>query len=136
MHESRQHHQLVIKGASYIQSQHPGALDVQIDDYGDLGASKVLYYLQYEPDIIGQSNDYLIIGEAKTEKDILTSHSKKQYKSYLQYKDKSERDVYFYLFVPWQVKATAHNFLKNFCKKECLSETQWLVVSEVELLDY
>ena len=136
MKESRQHHALVEKGAGYIKSQHLEIVDIQIDEYSDLGESKVLYYLQYEPDIVGQGAECVIIGEAKTENDVLSGHSKRQYECYLQYSDLYGRPVYFYLFVPWKVKASANNYLKNLCKKKSISDVRWAVISEVELVDF
>ncbi len=136
MRESVEHHNLVCKGARYISSRHADVLSVYIDDYSSLGQPKPLYYLQYEPDIIAEGSEFLIIGEAKTETDVLTAHSKRQYDSYLKYQDRNERDAYFYLFVPWKIQASAHNYLKNRCKSLGLNSAKWVVVSEIELIDF
>lgn len=135
MRESSEHRHLIDKGCKYICSKHPESTSVRIDEYAPLGTPKALYYLDHEPDIVVEGSDYLVIGEAKTSKDILTAHSKRQYDDYLKSGTYEKKEVYFYLFVPWDAYAGACNYLNKRCKTPGLNTVHCAVVSEVEMID-
>lgn len=71
----------------------------------------------YRPDVYYQYQNKLIIGEAKTSKDITRIHSKLQYESYLKECFLFEGEAMFIVAVPWTEHATIHNILKKFRQK-------------------
>lgn len=133
MFESREHHELVLKGKEYISRSFPELSYLYHDDYSPLGAAFVLDGLVHQPDIIGFGENLFIIGEAKTEKDTLTKHSKKQYDEYLLRCNADPRLSYLFVFVTWKMKAAMSDLLRIRSRQLCADSVNWHVISEVEL---
>lgn len=82
----------------------------------------------YRPDVYYQYQNKLIIGEAKTRKDVTRIHSKLQYESYLKECFLFEGDAMFIVAVPWTEHAIIHNILKKLRQK-------YLGTYEVRIID-
>lgn len=67
----------------------------------------------YVPEL---SNDFLIIGEAKTSKDVENKHTEDQIKSFLRRCSEASK-AYFVMAVPWHMTRLAISIIKH-CKKE------------------
>ena len=133
MFESKEHHELVLQGEQYIRETTAESINLYRDDYAPLGSTPPLEGLIHQPDLIGFNDELLIIGEAKTEKDALTKHSKKQYEEYLLRCDEDPRKGYLYVFSSWKVKAAVADHLRIRSKQLSTSSVSWYVISEVEL---
>jgi len=71
----------------------------------------------YRPDVYYSHNDLLMIGEAKTSKDLERKHSISQYKSFMNTCAQFTGKKYFFLFVPWNEFISAKNLLKRLQKQ-------------------
>lgn len=90
-----------------------------------------LVFNQYRPDIFIQKQGLMIIGEAKTEKDLECSHSKKQFESYIRTCELHEGTTYVIVSVPCFVESSARNMLRQICRKIGACKTQILVISKL-----
>ena len=86
----------------------------------------------YRPDLFFCFNKILIIGEAKTSKDVDKPHSQAQYLSYLKKCNIFEGKAYLLLAVPWTEKVAAINLLTHIKKRaqvscilEVLDNVRW-----------
>ena len=71
----------------------------------------------YRPDVYYEYNGMMIIGEAKTSKDIYRVHSKQQYESYIKKCSCYTGSAVFVVAVHWSDKAAMHNLLRKISKK-------------------
>ena len=111
MTESLIHRHLVGRIVDYIQCQYSEGF-LFIDD----GMSDPPFSIGegYRPDVLYQTDELIIIGEAKTEWDLETNHSRMQLRSYFEYSLYSNLPVVILLAVPWVCKASANNMMMNF----------------------
>ncbi len=81
---------------------------------GLLGCDKPPRIDGFVPDVyaVDAPTSIVILGEAKTEPDLLTDHSRRQLEAFLRYLGHQERSV-FLLAVPWQASATARNLMSK-----------------------
>lgn len=82
----------------------------------------------YRPDVYYLYQNRLIIGEAKTSKDVTRIHSKLQYESYIKECLLFGGEALFIVAVPWTEHATIHNILKKLRQK-------YLGTYEVRIID-
>jgi hypothetical protein len=68
----------------------------------------------YRPDMYYCFNRLLIIGEAKTGKDVSRQHSRNQYEAYIKECLCFQGRAYLFLAVPWLEEAEANNILRSF----------------------
>ena len=71
----------------------------------------------YRPDVYYQYEDFLLIGEAKTSKDVEKRHSREQYETYVKECASFHGQAFLFLAVPWAEHATAHNILWKLKKR-------------------
>ena len=71
----------------------------------------------FRPDIYYHYKNLLIIGEAKTNKDVSRKHSRAQYESYIKECSAFSGEAFMFLAVPWLEEAEAHNILRSIKKK-------------------
>lgn len=134
MFESREHHELVLRGKAYIERTFPELSNVYFDDYAPLGTTVPLQGIKHRPDIIGINDDVLVFGEAKTDNDALSKHSVEQYDEYLIRCSLDQRKCYLLVFVSWRLRAAVRDLLRVRCERLNLSTVNWRVISEIELL--
>ena len=127
MPESIQHHKLVRFLTSQVKEIVPTECWslIQIDSPESLNLTPQTQE-GYRPDVYYRFNGLLIIGEAKTAKDVEMQHSRVQYESYLKECSVFEGQAYFLLAVPLLEKATANNILQRM-KKQILGDYQIIV---------
>jgi hypothetical protein len=111
MAESVIHLRLVATLVAHITTTYSG-LVVFHDLPAMLGAEKPPRIGGYVPDVYATDapTTITVVGEAKTEADLTTDHSRGQLIAFLQYLGARERGV-LVLAVPWGVRATAKNLL-------------------------
>ena len=131
MPESVQHMQLVERIVRYIARVHGPSGDVIVfhDLPGPLGCEKPPRISGFVPDVYATNMPHSItlLGEAKTEDDLETYHSRQQIKAYLAFLSQCHHGK-FILAVPWQLAATAWNLVKA-------SHTHGTRMPEVVILD-
>jgi hypothetical protein len=117
MSESTYHHQLVEQIKKSIEDIVPK------DCWGlicyDSFSSIVLppqFLGGYRPDVYYEFGDLLLIGEAKTSKDVEKRHSREQYETYIKACAAFQGYAMLFLAVPWMEQATAHNILGKIKK--------------------
>ena len=71
----------------------------------------------FRPDVYYQFENTLIIGEAKTSKDVERIHSIEQYESYIKMCSMFQGTAVLVLAVPWTDHATIHNIIYRIKKK-------------------
>lgn len=72
---------------------------------------------KYRPDLYYEFENQLIIGEAKTEKDIRSEHSKEQYISYINYCSKYSGCALLLVAVPWTELGNMNSLLRRILKE-------------------
>lgn len=82
------------------------------------------------PDLYYNHNDLLIIGEAKSSKDVSRLHSTQQYKSYYQEALKFRGRSILLFAVPWFAKGEIKNIIKKY-NKENRAHIETRVICEV-----
>lgn len=75
----------------------------------------------FYPDVFYEYGDKLIIGEAKTSKDVDTRHSNKQYESYIQKCINHKGTVHLVVAVPWPEYIFMKNKFKRYKKQKGFS---------------
>lgn len=118
MSESKQHQNLVRLIITEIENI--VGLENSCFIESDLDDGKPLPQLTAEgfrPDVIFEYNGILIIGEAKTSKDVARMHSLLQYESYIRKCSLFKGNAIFLMAVPWMEYATANNITKRIQKK-------------------
>lgn len=84
------------------------------------------------PDVLYDFDGLLIIGEAKTGKDVDRDHSKKQYASYVKKCKAFTGEAYIIVAVPWTERITATNLLKQICRNENWTSSHLIVLDNVK----
>jgi len=132
--ESTEHRALINQGAAYIRHIYSDLRLLSTDSFAPLGTGRMLPLLQHQPDIVAELMDgRTIIGEAKTDKDILKTHSKEQYKEFISYLSQQCPQGVFMLFCSWRVATSAHDWLRNFLRRHSEIDVTWKVVSDVDI---
>jgi hypothetical protein len=91
--------------------------------------------LDYQPDIVAELLDgRTIIGEAKTNNDILSTHSKEQYIAFISYLSQQSVKGTFLLFCSWKVAVSAKGWLRNFFRKHAETNVGSAVVSDIDIV--
>ena len=113
MSESRAHIDLVLIAAKHIKNTLPSDLAglVQYDFPDAVRPTKAIK--DFIPDIYFWHEDILIIGEAKTINDFDRQHSVDQYTAYLKECHEFCGTSKLVIAVPWQLVATAKNYLRR-----------------------
>lgn len=133
--ESIEHRSLVNQGEAYIRLVYSGLRQLSTDTFMPLGAGRILPLLQYQPDIVAELIDgKTIIGEAKTDNDILRSHSKEQYNAFISYLSQQAAQGIFLLFCSWKVATSAQDWLRNFLRRYSEIGVTCAVVSDVDIM--
>ena len=116
MSESAAHMDLVRKIYEYVGTvipAHSAAL-VRIDSPETQRTTNVNGFW---PDVYFQDRDVLIIGEAKTEADLLRKHSQEQYAAYVEYCRAFAGQATLVIGVPWQSAYSARNYFARINRK-------------------
>ena len=121
MPESIQHFELIGRMISYIESHvsNTDSLSVLSDLPTNIGGERPPKIDGFTPDLYAVDVPFsqMIIGEAKTERDLETDHSRLQIITFLSYLNRHGRGM-FILSVPWQISAAAQRMLRNIVSRE------------------
>jgi hypothetical protein len=114
MPESRAHMDFVEKIYSYIaenvSERSRGFIEV---DSPDSLKKPQRTYENFVPDVLLDTEDYLIIGEAKTANDVDRNHSISQYTSYLRACDCHEGNCFIVVCVSWDTFISVKNIFRK-----------------------
>ena len=132
MSESNQHYQLVSIMTRYIKDKYPKYMVLSdIQKYpGDSVPNKIN---GFKPDFLAVSGDkkHHIIGEAKTVTDLNSSHSEKQFITFITYLENQDTSN-FLLSVPYESTPRAKIILYFLSIKLCVSTTKFLIFDECD----
>ena len=116
--ESVQHHRLVKRLYTAFLDIVPLDCHALIQtDCPDSQSLPPLTEERYRPDMYYCFNRILLIGEAKTGKDVSRKHSREQYEAYIRECLRFQGKAYLILAVPWLEEAEANNILRGLRKK-------------------
>jgi len=133
--ESIEHSSLIKHGEAYIRQVYSDVRLLSIDSLSPLGTGRLLPLLQYQPDIVANLMDgRTIIGEAKTENDVLRLHSTKQYEAFISYLSQQTPKGMFMIFCSWKVATSVQDWLRNFFRKHNEFDVTCLVISDVDMM--
>lgn len=113
MAESFQHKNLVRKIVSYLDTIInicPDLIEADLDDYNTRTTRVVGGYY---PDVFYRDTEKIIIGEAKTENDLLTPHTEKQISSYISEVLLFPGHKHIIISVPFIVADTLYNYINS-----------------------
>lgn len=131
MSESQKHMDLVMLAADYIIETVPesGKPFVEVDT----PSSNQPYYVEaFRPDVYYEYNGQLIIGEAKTINDFERTHSRLQFKAYMEKCYEYSGSATLVVSVPWQLMNTARNYLRAY-KKSHGDKVQMVVLTDTKM---
>ena len=132
MAESLVHLHLVSRLVSYIQGEYQPIYELAIfhDLPNLLGADKPPRIGGFIPDVyaVDIPTSIVILGEAKTEDDLETQHSRKQLTAFFQFLQVQSCGV-LVLSVPWQAKARAKNLVGGLRKELQCAKVQTAVIT-------
>ena len=138
MPESEEHSSLVFVLHSYIANRfcQGQAARVFTDTMGSEPGTRPPSIAGYVPDAYVSLNELgrIVIGEAKSLKDLENSHTEAQVTAFLRRCGMAEGSA-FILAVPWPVERLARALLTSLQAKEGLSGVDTVVLSEVDGLD-
>ncbi len=131
MPESRSHMDLVQVTYNYIKQILPNDYScfVQVDSPDTKRPGIVEDFV---PDVYLCTSDLIIIGEAKTIGDFERSHSKAQYRAYLNTCMNFNGTSILVISVPWQVTPSIKNYLRRL-KEELNAKTKIVVLNELSM---
>ena len=127
MAESRNHLELVQVALKYIKGIISSEMSklIQIDSPDTKRPEMIDRFI---PDILLEEDSLLIIGEAKTIKDLERKHSLDQYEAYLRKCQSFIGDKYIVISVPWQITRTAKNLFRSLKNKYSIDVNVKIVV--------
>jgi len=133
--ESIEHSSLIKQGEAYIRYVYSNIRSLSTDSLSPLGTGLILSLLQYQPDIVAELIDgRTIIGEAKTDFDILRSHSLEQYESFISFLSQQSPKGILLLFCSWKVSTSVQDWLRNFFRRRSDIDITCEVVSDVDIV--
>lgn len=117
MSESNQHQKLVKMIIKDIANTVGESCSCFIEsDIADGHALPQLTTEGFRPDVMYQHQNIMIIGEAKTSKDVARTHSLLQYESYLKKCSLFVGEATLIIAVPWMEYATIYNIMQRIKK--------------------
>ena len=121
MAESRQHKNLVKCIVSYLETIPGCCLDLVEADLTDFNTRTTRIVGGYYPDVFYRDRDIIIIGEAKTDADLLTPHTDRQLSSYIEEVLLFPGEKHIILSVPFLSCNTLYNYVNRKMEKipEC-----------------
>lgn len=117
--ESNVHHNLVKKIYEYVSNQSNIKKSIIESDIFEIEGNVTRMQDGYVPDLYYKYSDLIIIGEAKTEKDLERIHSIKQFESYINHLENFEKIGYrsiLIISVPWEASISAYRIVKRIIK--------------------
>lgn len=133
MAESNTHIRLVERLVSHIANAH-----AEVAIFHDLpscvGAEKPPRIGGYVPDVYATDapTTVVVIGEAKTEGDLVTDHSRRQLVAFLLHLQAHPHRGVLIVAVPWSARATAHNLLVSLRAENACGRVTVEVLDVVE----
>ena len=132
--ESSTHLDLVKRILDHIAHHYHGVSAVAVlhDLPGRIGCTKPPRIGAYRPDVyaIDAPLTQTIVGEAKTQGDLETEHSHKQFAAFLQFLALQNHGV-FILGVPWQAKVRGLGLLKGIGREAGIHAVRIVIVDDV-----
>ena len=137
MPESLQHLRLVERILSYLRKHYVGVQQLATlhDLPGVIGCDKPPKIGVYRPDIyaIDAPLTTTIVGEAKTQSDLETQHTREQFLSFMEFLRLQPKPV-LVVAVPWQVKTAARSLLDGLARHLQIRSIELVVLDDVESL--
>lgn len=113
MAESSQHRDLVRRIVSYLDTISGICPDFIEADLFDYNTRTTRVVGGYYPDVFYRDNEKIVIGEAKTENDLLTPHTEKQISSYISEVLLFSGQKHIIISVPFTTANTLFNFISR-----------------------
>jgi len=135
MGESAKHLELVRCILIYVQENYVGVDHVAMlhDLPGSIGCDKPPKIGEFRPDVyaVDAPLTKTIIGEAKTQADLETDHTKNQLRAFMRFLRLQDNAV-LVLAVPWQAKARGRTILKALAGEIDAPKTRIVVIDETQ----
>lgn len=132
MPESPLHNQLVRNLREWVESNLEGVEMPFV--YSDNGSpeDRPPNILGHVPDLFYENpvEDMIIIGEAKTPRDIETRRSVRQLRAYLKYASKAQKS-HLIVAVPWYVSRTAAAVLRGISRRDNISTVSVIIIPKL-----
>lgn len=102
---------------------------------GFIGCDKPPKIGNFRPDVyaVDAPLTKTIVGEAKTQLDLETDHTKAQLASFISFL-KLQRNAVLVVAVPWQAKPTARSMLQGLANRLGAAEIRVVVIDDIEIL--
>lgn len=120
--ESEAHKQFVRNAVDYIKRTFGVEENQMSIDLGEPGKTPPTVIDGFRADIYVHTPKYIIIGEAKTDNDIVKKHTAAQLAAYIQEAKTFTQERHIVMSSSWAAYATMRNFLRNFRKQFDLSD--------------
>jgi predicted transcriptional regulator len=120
--ESEAHKQFVRNAVEYIKRTFGVEENQMSIDLGEPGKTPPTVIDGFRADIYVHTPKYIIIGEAKTDNDIVKKHTLAQLAAYIKEVKTFEQERHIVMSSSWSSYATMRNFIRNFRKPYDLSD--------------
>jgi len=120
--ESEAHKQFVRNAVEYIKRTFGVEENQMSIDLGEPGKTPPTVIDGFRADIYVHTPKYIIIGEAKTDNDIVKKHTVAQLAAYIKEVKTFNQERHIVMSSSWSSYATMRNFIRNFRKPYDLSD--------------
>ena len=130
--ESEAHKQFVRNAVEYIKRTFGVEENQMSIDLGEPGKTPPTVIDGFRADIYVHTPKYIIIGEAKTDNDIVKKHTAAQLAAYIKEVKTFEQERHIVMSSSWSSYATMRNFIRNYRKYYDLSDITFHTVDPMK----
>lgn len=130
MAESRLHKQLVGSIVSYIETIPNCCADFIEADLENYNTRTTRVVGGYYPDVFYKDSNRIIIGEAKTENDLITLHTRNQLLSYIEEATLFDGERHIVLCVPFIAYCSLFNYVNRLIEMENVKNVTFHLLSD------
>ena len=134
MSESRLHIDLVNSLKKWIENQYQNNVSIILLDLPDCDSNNKPFLINgFRPDVYAKASEgtIIVIGEAKTARDLESKRSEKQIIALLDFCSKNPNSK-FVLSVPWDIKRHAQNLIKDLITKNSFNNLDFVVIDNIQ----
>lgn len=130
--ESEAHKQFVRNAVEYIKRTFGVEENQMSIDLGEPGKTPPTVIDGFRADIYVHTPKYIIIGEAKTDNDIVKKHTAAQLAAYIKEVKTFDQERHIVMSSSWSSYATMRNFIRNYRKFYDLSDITFHTVDPMK----
>lgn len=135
--ESDKHRELILQIRSWVQCQYPelvAYLDDDLDSHIGRGRPPIIAGFRPDAFVPGSRQRTTIIGEAKTESDLDTTHTRRQLEAYIDYLGRQPSGI-LVISTEWRARRTAKSLVKQLIRQSQSRQVITHTITDIEQYD-